>query len=125
MKLVPDDLRRRFYTRVFKWVVAFATWKFGATRAHLRDNSGSGGSTGKTGLNQSIVAQHNKSMNATMTNNSVNITPAKKTTRPETTGPVTVGVPNSSAGATMNTSSSKGKQYICCVVLEFIIYFSN
>ena len=26
--LVPDEQKRRSYVRVFKWVVAFATWRF-------------------------------------------------------------------------------------------------
>jgi hypothetical protein len=32
-KLVPDERKRKFYVRVFKWVVAFATWKYGAKSA--------------------------------------------------------------------------------------------
>jgi len=28
-QLVPDEAQRRLYVRVFKWVVAFASWKYG------------------------------------------------------------------------------------------------
>lgn len=28
VKLVPDEARRKFYVRVFKWVVAFAIWRY-------------------------------------------------------------------------------------------------
>ncbi|KAJ1441050.1 hypothetical protein B484DRAFT_127429 [Ochromonadaceae sp. CCMP2298] len=29
LRLLPDTNKRHFYQRVFKWVVAFATWKYG------------------------------------------------------------------------------------------------
>ena len=32
-KLVPDENKRKFFVRVFKWVVAFATWKYGPKSA--------------------------------------------------------------------------------------------
>jgi hypothetical protein len=39
-KLVPDEARLRFFQRVFKWVVAFATWRYGEARARLREGHG-------------------------------------------------------------------------------------
>ena len=42
IKLEPDETRRRFYTRIFKWVVAYASWKFGGVRASLREGTGAG-----------------------------------------------------------------------------------
>ena len=42
--LVPNELRRRAYIRVYKWVVAFATWKYHKTPqeelAHQQVNVG-------------------------------------------------------------------------------------
>lgn len=39
LKLVPIESRRRFYQRVFKWVVAFATWRYGEVRTRLREGN--------------------------------------------------------------------------------------
>ena len=35
-KLVPDENKRKFFVRVFKWVVAFATWKYGPKSASAK-----------------------------------------------------------------------------------------
>ena len=46
LRLEPDVVRRRFYTRIFKWVVAYASWKFGGVRNSLREGYGAGLSAG-------------------------------------------------------------------------------
>jgi len=46
LRLEPDAVRRRFYTRIFKWVVAYASWKFGGVRNSLREGYGAGLSAG-------------------------------------------------------------------------------
>ncbi len=46
LRLEPDVVRRRFYTRIFKWVVAYASWKFGGVRSSLREGYGAGLSAG-------------------------------------------------------------------------------
>ena len=38
-KLVPDENRLRAYQRVFKWVVAYATWRYKDTRLQLREGT--------------------------------------------------------------------------------------
>ena len=49
LKLVPIESRRRFYQRVFKWVVAFATWRYGEVRTRLREgNTHSSSNSGAT-----------------------------------------------------------------------------
>lgn len=55
VRLVPDETRRRFYMRVFKWVIAFATWKFGAVRAH-KSPSASGNVASTAGVTYSGTA---------------------------------------------------------------------
>lgn len=32
---MPSEQKRKFYIRIFKWVVAFATWKYGEKKLHL------------------------------------------------------------------------------------------
>ena len=39
VKLVPDELKRKFYIRIYKWVVAFASWKLPKTRHHQQSRS--------------------------------------------------------------------------------------
>lgn len=39
VRLVPDEAKRRFYARIFKWVVAFATWKYVRSSGGRKDSS--------------------------------------------------------------------------------------
>jgi hypothetical protein len=40
VRLVPDEAKRKFYVRIFKWVVAFATWKYARVAGNQKSGDG-------------------------------------------------------------------------------------
>lgn len=56
VRLVPDETRRRFYLRVFKWVVAFATWKFSGVRARTTGGSATSAAAAGAGSSNANVS---------------------------------------------------------------------